>query len=215
MEYEALILSEPIECRAESDGPRIVGYAARFFDGTPQTEYQLWEDGPVERFLPGAFSNFLKRSEDVAAVFNHDENFVLGRVSNGTLKLAQDGKGLRYEIAPPETSQAKDLMALIKRGDVKGSSLQFRVHPNGQAFKRIDGKQVREIRSVQRVKDVGPVTHAAYDASTVAVRSIDTERMKREFSQLQSQLNQINVYAIRARAVEVDAIQRGIVKCQA
>lgn len=217
MSYETLILPCDIECRDDDEAPRIVGYAARFFDGTPQTEYQLWQDGPVERFVAGAFTNMLKRNDDVAAVFNHDENVVLGRISNGTLKLIQDQRGLRYEITPPETQQARDLMTLIKRGDVKGSSLQFRVYPNGQAFKRDGGKQVREIRSVQRGKDVGPVTHAAYDGSTVAVRCIDEERMKREFAQLVSSPTKStnpSIYAIRARAVEVDAIERGILPCR-
>jgi len=106
--------------------PVITGYAAVYYDGTPGTEFQLWEN-TVERILPGSFDSALARKDDARALFNHDPNLVLGRVSSGTLRLSADSKGLKYEIVPPVTRTAEDLVAMIQRGDVTGSSFEFLV----------------------------------------------------------------------------------------
>jgi HK97 family phage prohead protease len=50
---------------------------------------------------------------------------VLGRNKSGTLRLSVDGIGLRYEIDPPDTQAARDLIESLRRGDVSGSSFAF------------------------------------------------------------------------------------------
>ena len=92
-----------VECR-QGDGSNgmISGYAAVFYDGTPETEFELW-DGAVERVFPEAFKAV--GESDVMALFNHQPSLVLGRSGAKTLRLAVDKKGLRYEIDPGETPQ--------------------------------------------------------------------------------------------------------------
>ena len=44
---------------------------------------------------------------EAAALFNHDQNIVLGRVKNNTLKIERRGNMLVYTYLPPDTSAAK------------------------------------------------------------------------------------------------------------
>ena len=140
--------------RAENDAPpKITGYAAVFYDGTPQTEYKLFDD-VTERIMPGAFSEGAP-------------NIVLGRESAGTLQTRIDDTGFFYAATPPKSRQ--DIVELIERGDVDGSSFHFKVTDDE---KRHDGKGgvIWEIRSVE-VREVGPVTFPAYEATTAQMRS--------------------------------------------
>jgi HK97 family phage prohead protease len=152
-------------CMCEKTGkkkPVIRGYAALF-----QSDSQDL-GGFVERILPGAFDDVMKRGTDVVALYNHDPMFLLGRESSGTLRLFVDERGLRYEIDPPESRA--DVIEAIERSDVRGSSFAFRVKGDGERWsKTADGRQLREIRSIDGLFDVGPVLKPAYGATETFV----------------------------------------------
>ena len=152
----------------DDDKPRIVGLGAVYYDGTPETEYELWTGG-VERILPGAFTRAVKE-DDVRGLFNHDSNLVLGRNSAGTMLLADAAEGLAYDITVPDTQIGRDLAESIRRGDVTGSSFSFIV--TDETWSKEDGVEIREIKGVQ-LFDTGPVTFPAYEATTAGVRSAD------------------------------------------
>lgn len=157
------------EFRIEGDGrPKIVGYAAKF-DVDSEEFY-----GFVERIAPGAFKDALATS-DVRALFNHDANFVLGRTRSGTLVIEEDRVGLRYEITPPDTQQARDLIESIRRGDVSQSSFAFTMSPGGisQWEDRPDGTTLRTIVRVAELYDVSPVTYPAYEDTESGLRSAE------------------------------------------
>lgn len=159
------------ELREESEkSPVIAGYASVFYDGTPDTEYELWS-GLRERIMPGAFDRAI-REDDVRALMNHDPDNLLGRTATGTLRLLVDKRGLYYEIDPPATSYGADLMAILRRGDISGSSFSFRV--TGEEWKRDGDEDIIEITGVA-LYDVGPVTFPAYEATTAEARF---DRMK-------------------------------------
>lgn len=148
----------------------IVGYAAVY------NRLSLDLGGGLrEEILPGAFDKILNRQRgkaDVVALFNHDSNIVLGRTSSGTLELSSDEKGLRYVVTPPNSRD--DILELIRRRDVRGSSFAFTVDKSGERFRQTDeGKTIRQISEVKGLYDVGPVLTPAYPASsaTVAMRS--------------------------------------------
>ena len=131
--------------------------------------------GLVERIMPGAFDRALRDADDVRALYNHDPNMVLGRTRSGTLSLVSDQRGLRYEIALPDTQLGRDLPALLRRGDVSGSSFSFSLGDRAadQSWvKQNDGTTVREIRSAV-LYDVGPVTFPAYAGTSAHTRSLD------------------------------------------
>jgi len=153
-----------VESRADGRAS-IIGYAAVY------NRLSLDLGGFREEILPGAFDKILTRQrgkQDVVALFNHDSNIVLGRTSSGTLELSSDEKGLRYVVTPP-VSRA-DVMELISRRDVRGSSFAFTVDKSGEGFRQgDDGNAVRQIREVSGLYDVGPVLVPAYPATSAAV----------------------------------------------
>lgn len=148
--------------RGESDeSPSLVGYAAVFGVRT--------DLGPfTEEIAPGAFRKVLSEDPDVVALFNHDANFPLGRVSAGTLKLEEDEHGLRYEV-PQLPKSRVDLLEAIERRDVQGNSFSFLVGKD----EWLEGeKPHRRILEVSFLRDVGPVTFPAYPDTTLALRSL-------------------------------------------
>lgn len=123
-----------------------------------------------EKIAVGAFDDVL--SDDVRALFNHDANIILGRSSAKTLNVSVDPAGLSYEIDPPDTQGARDLIISIKRGDVRESSFAFHVEDDSWDEDE-DGRMVRTIKKIKRLLDVSPVTYASYPDATVAMRRLD------------------------------------------
>ncbi|MDI3341601.1 MAG: HK97 family phage prohead protease [Sphaerobacter sp.] len=159
---------EALEVRALEDGtPRIVGYAAVF--DVPSEDL----GGFTEIIRPGAFRKTLQDGADVRALWNHDPNWVLGRTKAGTLKLAEDERGLRIEITPPPTAWARDLMESIRRGDVDQMSFGFWTVRDRWSSDET-GRVTRELIEV-KLFDVSPVTFPAYPQTEVQVRSAIAE----------------------------------------
>ena len=161
-----------IETRAGGQ-TAIVGYAAVY------NRLSLDLGGFREMILPGAFDKVLARQrgkQDVIAVFNHDPNILLGRTSSGTLELSSDDKGLKYSVIPPATRA--DLVELINRRDVKGSSFAFTVSKDSESFSSDANGAIRTVREVSGLYDVGPVVNPAYPASTTGVSMRSYEAWK-------------------------------------
>jgi len=147
-----------------------------------------------EVLLPGAFDAVLARRQtgpgrpsaaalragDCIACWNHDRGELLGRTSSGTLRLSSDDVGLRFEIDPPDTQRARDLVSLLRRRDVFGASFAFTVDPADEAYEQTEAGTIRTIRAVSGLFDVSLVTDPAYMATDVSVRSFDAWRAARE-----------------------------------
>tara|TARA_R110000824_G_scaffold372075_1_gene561909 strand:- start:356 stop:1861 length:1506 start_codon:yes stop_codon:yes gene_type:complete len=160
---------EDIEVR-EADGKNIVvGYGAVFNSESNNL---------------GGFTEFISRdafegreNDDVRFLLNHDANYIMGRTTSGTLKLRVDEKGLRYEVAIPDTSAGRDLLVSLKRGDITESSFAFIVEDD--AWSQSDsGAAVRTIKKVSRLFDVSAVTYPAYPNASVGLRSMETWKDK-------------------------------------
>lgn len=145
--------------------PVIVGYAAVF--QSPSRDL----GGFIETIHPRAFDDVLKTNPDVVGVFNHDKNMLLARSSNGSLRLKVDPYGLRYEMMPPKTKTAEEVVALVSEGYVTGSSFAFAVSRSGGDSWSTDERGVRrrEIREISLLDDVSVVVRPAYEASSVVV----------------------------------------------
>lgn len=154
-----------VDLRADGDdqSKKIVGYAAVFNSSSQDL------GGFTEIIRKGAFAKTIQES-DVRALWNHNDDVVLGRTKSGTLTLSEDDQGLRIEIDPPDTQAARDLMALIGRGDIDQMSFAFRAVRDAYT-KRGDGSILRELLEV-RLYDVSPVTYPAYEETTVNLRSL-------------------------------------------
>lgn len=154
---------------AGANDKRIVGHAALF--------NSLSEDlgGFREVIAPGAFKDAIMAS-DVRALFNHDPNFVLGRVKAGTLKVSEDERGLAIDNTPPDTQWARDLVTSMERGDIDQMSFGFRIAKGGDTWSTTNGQTLRTITKVEELLDVSPVTYPAYPETSVALRSLEAWR---------------------------------------
>ena len=168
MDKEIRIKDMHIEERADKK-PMLVGYAAVFDTVT--------DIGGMfkERIARGAFTEALSNS-DVHALFNHDENVVLGRMKAGTLRLQEDAKGLKVEIDPPDTIDAKDLITKMQRGDIDQMSFAFSMRGGVQTWDESSEPPIRTIDKVGEIFDVSVVTRGAYPTTEVAVRSLNDYR---------------------------------------
>jgi uncharacterized protein len=189
MAIEKRILSVNSSLRAESQGDELVlrGYAARF-----NVLSHPLPQGFREKIQPGAFKRSLAAGDDVVCTFNHDESRILGRRSSGTLKVAEDDKGLAFRCQLDKNQVAhRDLHASVKRGDISDCSFAFNVDgEDGEDFADswISGQNcpVRTLRNV-KLHDVSVVTHPAYPQTSVDARAavaaadqIVTRHTKRE-----------------------------------
>jgi HK97 family phage prohead protease len=147
--------------------PVIAGYAAVFNSESRNL------GGFVETIHENAFDEVLAENPDVIGVFNHERNLLLGRTGNGTMKLAKDPYGLRYEIMPNEnTTIGRDVIEWVKDRTVVGSSFAFAIKRDGGdawSTDAVRGIRKREVRSIGLLEDVGPVVRPAYDSSSVVV----------------------------------------------
>lgn len=154
----------------DKDQPTVLaGYAALF--------NTLSDDlgGFQERIAPGAFAKSI--GGDVRALFNHDRNIVLGRTKAKTLTVAEDNRGLVFEIIMPDTGAARDLIHSIERKDVDQMSFGFRVIDD--LWEEVDGVILRTLIEV-KLQDVSPVTVPAYPDTSVAVRSLNNWKAENE-----------------------------------
>jgi hypothetical protein len=167
-----------LRAQTKDGRPVITGYAAVF--------NSLSEDlgGFREVIRPGAFAACLADAGlDVRAVFNHDPNLVLGRSTAGTLRLVEDAHGLSFEVEPPDTSWARDLMVSIARGDISQCSFRFYMFADplrGQVWRAGSDGVIREITEFAEVDDVSVVTYPAYKATEVSLRSLESFRRSQQ-----------------------------------
>jgi uncharacterized protein len=152
-----------MESKEGEESRSMVGHAAVFNE---RTDIGGWFDEVIES---GAFKSSIKK-DDVRALFNHDENYVLGRNKAGTLKLSEDDHGLKVKIEPPDTQYARDLAVSIERGDINQMSFAFQVLDEEWIRGEKKEADLRKIKKV-RLFDVSPVTFPAYEGTDIAMRS--------------------------------------------
>ena len=198
----------PLELRESADGKAgpLSGYAAVFYrDGDEGTQYELWpargtEPRAVERIDRYAFDEIMKKpTRDAAALFNHNPDLLLGREKSGTLRLSVDDQGLRYEVDPDEDNPVwKQVRQAVKRGDIDGSSFQFYVEED--EWTRNSDLEVRVIKRIARLIDVGPVTFPAYQATSTEardalrpIRDKEASRIARELIERQATLRRLQL----------------------
>lgn len=165
--------SQPVELRETDHGQTLVGYGAVF----GKLSQNL--GGFVEVIEPRTFAQTITQ-RDVLALVSHDTDRLLGRTSSGTLRLAEDEVGLRYELDLPDTSEGRDLAALVARGDVRGSSVGWFTASVRDSWGTTDsGYAQRTIHEVS-LRDVGPTPIPAYldteDVGALALRSLADAR---------------------------------------
>ena len=160
-----------VEVREHEDGHTLTGYAAVFNTVTDLGTFR-------EQIAPEAFTRVMEEAPDVVALLNHDNNFVLGRTTSGTLKLSLDERGLKYEVKLGNQTYARDLAESMRRGDISQSSFAFTIERESWQ------ENVRTVEEVRGLYDVSVVTRAAYgDNTTADLRACGCNSKKRKFQQ--------------------------------
>jgi uncharacterized protein len=151
------------EMREAGDGMSFAGYAAVFNSPSQPLPF-------TETIAPGAFSRTLGSRNNVRMLMNHNPEKVLGSTRSGTLRLSEDGHGLRADATLPPTTVGNDLSILLRRGDIDQMSFGFTVPAGGDSWS--DDGAKRELREIN-LFEVSVVTFPAYEATTAQVRAVD------------------------------------------
>lgn len=154
----AMNIEKRLSAELRAKGRKLEGYAAAFGLEARIADF-------TEIIRPGAFRESL--GGDVLALVDHDPAKVLGRTASGTLRLAEDSRGLHFELDLPETTAGRDVLALAERGDLGGMSFGFTVPDEGQ---RWQGDR-RELVAVN-LHEISVVSSwPAYEGTTVTARA--------------------------------------------
>lgn len=163
-------IAADLKTRSEESGePVIEGYFAVFND-----IYEMFP-GATETIAPGSFTKTI--SDDIRALINHDTTLVLGRTAAHTLELSQDERGLfgRIQINPNDTD-AMNLYARVKRGDVSQCSIGFEITEEDTEY-RDDGSVHWTIKEV-KLYEVSCCTFPAYENTGISARKRDLEALQ-------------------------------------
>jgi HK97 family phage prohead protease len=151
----------------EQDGKTIIGRAITY------NSLSRPLGGFVERFAPGSVADSI-RGGIVCALLNHDTSQPIGDQTAGTLRLTDSAAGLDVEIDTPDTSYARDAIAIMRQRGGSGTGMSFGFNPQDVEWNREDGQIVATVRQAQ-LGEVSVLTGMppAYAATSAALRSLD------------------------------------------
>ena len=180
-EYRNMVLEVRKIEDDENEEKVVRGYASTFNE-----PYTLYEDD-YWRFNEVVDSKAFENTDmsDVIMQYNH-EGRVFARISNNTLKVEPDERGLLIEANLGGTELGRQLFEEIEGGYTNKMSFGFTV--DGEDYldtKAEDGKAltVRTIKSVRKLYDVSAVSIPANDGTSISVRSLvdgEIERLQAE-----------------------------------
>ena len=165
----------------QEDRKVVKGYASTFNE-----PYTLYEDDDW-RFDEVVDSRAFDNTDmsDVIMQYDH-EGRVFARMSNNTLTVVPDERGLLIEADLGGTELGRQLFEEIKGGYTNKMSFGFTVDGEERRdIKNADGKTVtvRTITSVRKLYDVSAVSLPANDATSISVRTLtdgEIERIRAE-----------------------------------
>ena len=155
----------------------VTGYASTFNDPYTLYEDENWRFKEVVDAR--AFDN--TDMSDTIMQFDHSGR-VFARISNNTLKVTPDERGLLIEADLGGTELGRQLYEEIRGGYTNKMSFGFTVDGDEMLdTKDVDGKAltVRTITSVRKLYDVSAVSLPANDATSISVRNLTDGEIER------------------------------------
>lgn len=158
-----------IEASEDEQDMIVRGYASTFME-----PYTLYEgEGLVirEQVDPKAFDE--ADMSDVIMQYDH-EGRVFARMSNDTLKVNPDERGLAIEADLGHTEIGRQLYEEIRGGYTTKMSYGYIVDEDKWESSYVDGKDIelRTVTKVRKVFDVSAVSLPANNATSISVRNL-------------------------------------------
>ena len=168
------ILVDKLEVRTlEGTNNKVVGGYVNQFNKQSSVMRDRWGDEFVEVIADSAFNKSLE-TKSQKALWNHNQDLVLGSVSAGTLNLFTDGIGLRCEITLPNTTWGNDAYESIQRGDVDGMSFGFRCIEDMWSKIQYEDREIYKRTILEAdLFEVSPCVFPAYPDSQINCRSLE------------------------------------------
>ena len=138
----------------------------------------MW--GTTEIIGKTAFNKTLSDKSEVRALWNHNDNYILGNTKSGTLTLENTETGLMCRCEFPNTSYANDLYEIIDRGDVKTMSFGF----TPVKFEDTENGKTRTLKEVKLHEVSYGVTFPAYPETTSITYMRGLNKMNIDIEQL-------------------------------
>lgn len=159
IEYRAWA-PDDVEMRAEGDGMTFSGRAIVYNAKSEPLPFR-------ELILPGAATRSLKSRNEIKALIGHDPTMVIGSTRAGTLRLAEDERGVTADIDLPDTTYGRDLSVSVTRRDITSMSFGFTVVKDAW-----NEDYTQRTISELRVHEVSVVAMPAYPQTTALVRAL-------------------------------------------
>lgn len=158
-----------LEMRAVDDTARkLSGYAATF---KTKATIRAYYGEFTEWLEPGCFADSLSKGTDVRALVEHDYRALLARTSAENLVLAEDGKGLRFEMKLPDTQLGRDTYEQVRVRNYTGMSFGFLPVKMDQEFDK-GGRLIRVAHQVVDLREITITSMPYYPKTSVALRSL-------------------------------------------
>lgn len=207
-EYRTMVLRamDPDGAEVENEEKRVTGYASTFNE-----PYTLYEDYWIvyrEQVAPDAFDN--ADMSDVIMQYDHAGR-VFARISNGTLSVDADDKGLLVNADLGGTELGRQLYDEIRGGYTDKMSFGFTVATDEELRSdREDGRRdiLRTITGIAKLYDVSAVSIPANDGTSIgvstrsridgAIEEVRAERLAAEQMELERRRAEIRAKAINS-----------------
>lgn len=207
-EYRNMVLRalDPEEGAPEGEKRRVTGYASTFNE-----PYTLYEDDWIiyrEQVAPDAFDN--ADMSDVIMQYDH-QGRVFARISNGTLDVSTDDKGLLIDAELGGTELGRQLFEEIRGGYTDKMSFGFTVATHEELRTDAeDGRKdiLRTITGIAKLYDVSAVSIPANDGTSIgastrsridgAIEEVRAERLAAEEMELARRRAEVRAKAIKS-----------------
>ena len=192
-----------MEIRTAEDAPEeeqnrkiVRGYASTFNE--PYTLYE--DDGWRFDEVVDARAFDDTDMSDVIMQYNH-EGRVFARISNETLTVTPDERGLLIEADLGGTELGRELFEEIAGGYTNKMSFGFTVDGEEILDTKAEDLTVRRITSVRKLYDVSAVSIPANDATSISVRSLTDG----EIARIQTERSEAEAFELRRRKIKAKA----------
>ena len=203
----------PLEVRAEQTEAKVDEMVVEGFATTFNEPYVLYEDSDIifrEQVAPEAFDN--TDMSDVILQYDHAGK-VFARISNNTLEVQPDEKGLFIRAYLGGTEAGRNLYEEIAGGYTTKMSFGFTVDGDEELRTEAEDGRVdylRTITSINKLYDVSAVSIPANDGTSIGVSTrsridgvieeVRAERLEAERIKLERKRAEVRARALGGKA---------------